>query len=76
MNTIVLDIRRFFKKKAAVFSASRERDNPRLALNNIKAGVCERQEANRTREAGHLDETHGVVARFSRSVYQAIGFIV
>jgi hypothetical protein len=30
-------------------------------LNNITAGVREREEANRTREAGHLDEIQGVV---------------
>ena len=36
--------------------------NPRLALNNNTAGVREREEANRTREAGHLDEIQGVVA--------------
>jgi hypothetical protein len=35
---------------------------PRLALNNITAGVCEREDANRTRVAGHLDEIQGVVA--------------
>ena len=39
----------------------RERDKPRLALNNITAGVRERQDVNRTREAGHLDEIQGVV---------------
>jgi hypothetical protein len=31
-------------------------------LNNVTAGVREREEANRTREAGHLDEIQGVVA--------------
>jgi hypothetical protein len=31
-------------------------------LNNITAGVREREDANRTREAGHLDEIQGVVA--------------
>jgi hypothetical protein len=31
-------------------------------LNNNTAGVREREEANRTREAGHLDEIQGVVA--------------
>jgi hypothetical protein len=30
-------------------------------LNNITAGVREREEANRTRVAGHLDEIQGVV---------------
>ena len=39
-----------------------QRDKPQLALNNITAGVREREEANRTREAGHLDEIQGVVA--------------
>ena len=38
------------------------RDKPRLALNNITAGVRERADANRTREAGHLDEIQGAVA--------------
>ena len=40
----------------------RKRDKPRLALDNITAGVREREDANRTREAGHLDEIQGVVA--------------
>jgi len=31
-------------------------------LNNFTAGVREREDANRTREAGHLDEIEGVVA--------------
>jgi hypothetical protein len=35
---------------------------PRLALNNFTAGVREREDANRTREAGHLDEVQGGVA--------------
>ena len=39
-----------------------QRDKPQLALNNITAGVREREDANRTREAGHLDEIQGVVA--------------
>jgi hypothetical protein len=39
-----------------------QRDKPRLALNNITAGVRERQDVNRTREAGHLDEIQAVVA--------------
>jgi hypothetical protein len=38
------------------------RDKPRLALNNITAGVREPEDANRTREAGCLDEIQGVVA--------------
>jgi len=40
-----------------------QRDNPRLALNNNTAGVREREETNRTRVAGHLDEIQGVVAQ-------------
>jgi len=39
-----------------------QRDKPRLALDNITAGVREREDANRTRVAGHLDEFQGVVA--------------
>jgi len=39
-----------------------QQDKPWLALNNITAGVRERQDANRTREAGHLDEIQGIVA--------------
>jgi hypothetical protein len=31
-------------------------------LNNTTAGVCEREGANLTKEAGHLDEIQGVVA--------------
>ena len=38
------------------------RDKPRLAFNNITAGVCEREHGNRTRVAGHLDEVQGAVA--------------
>jgi hypothetical protein len=49
---------------------------PRLALNNFTAGVREREEANRTREAGHLDEIQGVVAnRVSAFRNGAVGFI-
>ncbi len=36
--------------------------SPRQALNNITAGVREREGTNRTRVAGHLDEIQGVVA--------------
>jgi hypothetical protein len=39
-----------------------QRDKKRLALNNITAGVREREDANRSREAGHLDEIQGVAA--------------
>ena len=52
------------------------RDRPRLALDNITAGVRERQDANRTREAGHLDEIQAVVANTLNSFRQgAVGFI-
>src|SRR4029077_7874429 len=53
-----------------------QRDKPRLALDNITAGVREREDANRTRVAGHLDEIQGVVAsalRLSRN--GAVGLI-
>jgi hypothetical protein len=47
-------------------------------LNNITAGVRERQEANGTREAGHLDEIHGVLANtlksFRNGAVGCIGF--
>ena len=53
-----------------------QRDKPRLALNNITAGVREREEANRTREAGHLDEIQGVVANTLNAFRgRAVGFI-
>jgi hypothetical protein len=42
--------------------AGRKHHKPPLALNNNTAGVREREETNRTREAGHLDEIQGVVA--------------
>ena len=41
---------------------ARKHHNPRLALNNFTAGVCEREETNHTRLAGHLDEIRGAVA--------------
>jgi hypothetical protein len=55
-------------------------------LNNITAGVREREDANRTREAGHLDEIQGLVAntlKFSCNgdarrvlMFTLVGFIV
>jgi hypothetical protein len=45
-------------------------------LNNFTTGVCEREEANRTRVAGHLDEIQGVMAstlKLHRD--RALGFI-
>src|SRR5438094_10538669 len=53
-----------------------QRDKPQLALNNITAGVRECADANRTREAGHLDEIQGVVANTLKLYRQgAVGFI-
>ena len=53
-----------------------QRDKPRLALKNNTAGVCEREDANRTRVAGHLDEIQGVVANTLLSYRNGIvGFI-
>jgi hypothetical protein len=43
-------------------SLSEKEISPRLALNNNTAGVREREDANRTREAGRLNEIQGVVA--------------
>jgi len=46
-------------------------------LNNITAGVHEREDANRTGEAGHLDEIQGVVANMLNLFRAgAVGFIV
>jgi hypothetical protein len=45
-------------------------------LNNFTAGVREREDANRTREAGHLDEIQGVVANMLGAFRNgAVGFI-
>jgi hypothetical protein len=45
-------------------------------LNNNTAGVREREETNRTRAAGHLDEIQGVVTNTLNSFRQgAVGFI-
>jgi hypothetical protein len=53
-----------------------QRDKPRLALNNFTAGVREREEANRTREAGRRDEIEGVVANTLKLFCNgAVGFI-
>jgi hypothetical protein len=53
-----------------------QRDKPRLALNNNTAGVREREDANRTRVAGHLDEIQGAVAN-TLNLYRngAVAFI-
>ena len=53
-----------------------QRDKPRLAFNNITAGVREREDANRTRVAGHLDEIQGAVANTLKLLRNgAVGFI-
>jgi len=53
-----------------------QRDKPRVALNNITAGVREREDTNRTREAGHLDEIRGVVGNTLWLLRKgAVGFI-
>jgi hypothetical protein len=52
------------------------KNKPRLALDNITAGVREREDANRTRVAGHLDEIQGVVATVLNLFRNgAVGFI-
>jgi hypothetical protein len=51
-------------------------DKPRLALNNITAGVREREDANSTREARCRDEIQGVVGKHTKLTTQwAVGFI-
>jgi hypothetical protein len=53
-----------------------QRDKPRLSLNNNTAGVREREDAHRTREAGNRDEVEGVVARMLSAFRNgAVGFI-
>jgi hypothetical protein len=49
-----------------------QRDKPRQALNNITAGVREREDANRTEVAGHLDEMANTLRVFRD---EAVGFI-
>jgi hypothetical protein len=56
--------------------AGRKHHKPRLSLKNNTAGVRERQDANRTREAGNRDEVEGVVANTLNSFRNgAVGFI-
>src|SRR5437016_14088691 len=59
-----------------LLTAQRERDKPRQSLKNNTAGVREREDENRTREAGNLDEIQGAVAR-SLNLFRngAVGFI-
>ena len=58
-----------------VFSRE-ENTKPRQSLNNITTGVREREDTNRTREAGNRDEVEGVVANTLKLFRDgAIGFI-
>src|SRR5436190_21605418 len=58
-----------------VFSG-RKHHKPRQSLNNNTAGVREREDENRTREAGNRDEVEGVVANTSELFRNgAVGFI-
>jgi hypothetical protein len=56
--------------------AGRKHHKPRLALKNNTAGVCEREDGNRTREAGSRDEVEGAVAN-TLNLHRdgAVGFI-
>jgi len=56
--------------------AERKHHKPRLSLKNNTAGVCEREDVNRTRVAGSRDEVEGVVANaLNLSRKGAVGFI-
>jgi hypothetical protein len=56
--------------------AERKHHKPRQALNNFTAGVGEREDANRTREAGNRDEVEGVVTNTLKLHRNgAVGFI-
>src|SRR2546430_17627107 len=59
-----------------LLTAQRERDKPRQSLKNNTAGVREREDENRTREAGNRDEVEGVAASIL-NLYRngAVGFI-
>jgi len=58
-----------------VFSG-RKHHKPQLAFKNNTAGVREREDANRTREAGHLDEIQGGAANTVNVLRGgAVGFI-
>jgi hypothetical protein len=59
---------------AGVFKG-RKHHKPRRPLNNNTAGVCEREDVNRTREAGHLDEIQGVGLNPDLFRNGAVGFI-
>jgi hypothetical protein len=54
-----------------------QRDKPRQSLKNNTAGVCEREDVNRTREAGNRDEVEGVVANTLKPHRGgAVGFMI
>jgi hypothetical protein len=56
--------------------AERKHHKPRQSLKNNTAGVREREDENRTREAGNRDEVEGVVANTLHSFRNgAVGFI-
>jgi len=56
--------------------SGRKHHKPRLALNNNTAGVREREDANRTRVPGHLDEIQGVAPNILNLFRTgAVGFI-
>src|SRR2546430_14772089 len=64
-----------YGKPEGVFSG-RKHHKPRLSLDNNTAGVCEREDVNRTREAGNRDEVEGVVASSLKSQRNGdVGFI-
>src|SRR5436853_7358200 len=56
--------------------AGRKHHKPRQSLKNNTAGVREREDENRTREAGNRDEVEGVVAN-TLDLFRngAVGFI-
>jgi hypothetical protein len=56
--------------------AERKHHKPRQSLKNNTAGVCEREDENRTREAGNRDEVEGVAANtLDLQRNGAVGFI-
>jgi hypothetical protein len=56
--------------------ANEKEIKPRQSLNNNTAGVREREDAHRTREAGNRDEVEGVLAN-TLNLFRngAVGFI-
>ncbi len=73
----IVAVSELFERRAGVFDGEKnaaycihvalhrpneERDKPRSIVENNTAGVREREDANRTREAGNLDEIQGSVA--------------